>query len=273
MSANDLDKSPGASRPRSHTGVLWLLFLGLVLALSGNLYQFVRGEHLARDLALVQVSTQRQMAKLNDTTAAALSQTQQRFDLLESEMETATNVSLRQLRSELKKNDAQLAASVEQKRQQLMSQLSDLQVDTSEKLGRVSSDVENAGSDVKRVAGDLSAVNGAVATNSKELAALKALGERNYFEFDLTKAKVPQRFGDIRLQLKKADPKHSRYTVEVVADDKKVEKKDRTINEPVQLYVSGSRQAYEIVVNQVKKNEVIGYVAAPKVKLARGQPS
>jgi F0F1-type ATP synthase membrane subunit b/b' len=245
----------------------------LAVALAGNVYQFVRGEHLARDLALVQVNMQRQMAKLNDTTSSALSQTQQRFDLLESELETATNTTLRQLRSELKKSDAQLAQSVEQKRQQLVSQMSDLQVDTSEKLGRVSSDLQNTGSDVKQFSSDLSSMSGAVATNSKELAALKELGERNYFEFDLTKAKVPQKFGDIRLQLKKTDPKHNRYTVEVVADDKRVEKKDRTINEPVQLYVSGSRQPYEIVVNQVKKNEVIGYVAAPKVKHARGQTS
>jgi sortase (surface protein transpeptidase) len=58
-----------------------------------------------------------------------------------------------------------------------------------------------------------------------------------------------------------------------MADDKKVEKKDRTVNEPVQLYLSGSSQAYEIVVNQVKKNEVVGYIAVPKVKLARDQRS
>jgi hypothetical protein len=89
----------------------------------------------------------------------------------------------------------------------------------------------------------------------------------------LGKTKAPQKVGDIRLVLKKTDPKHNRYTVEVLADDKKVEKKDRTVNEPVQLYLSGGAQAYEIVVNQVKKNQVVGYVAVPKVKLARGQTS
>jgi hypothetical protein len=99
------------------------------------------------------------------------------------------------------------------------------------------------------------------------------MGERNYFEFKLSKTKAPQKIGDIRMVLKKTDPKHNRYTVEVLADDKKVEKKDKTTNEPVQLYLSGSSQAYEIVVNQVKKNEVVGYVSTPKVKLARGQAS
>jgi hypothetical protein len=188
-------------------------------------------------------------------------------------VEGATDTNLKQVRSELKRTNTQLVDGVEKKGQQLMSQLSDLRVDTSEKLARVSGDLENTGADVKRVEGDLSAMSGAVATNSKELAALKELGERNYFEFALGKTKAPQKIGDLRLVLKKTDPKHNRYTVEVVADDKKVEKKDRTVNEPVQLYLSGSSQAYEIVVNQVKKNEVVGYVATPKVKLARGQTS
>ena len=55
----------------------------------------------------------------------------------------------------------------------------------------------------------------------------------------------------------------------MVADDKRVEKRDKTINEPVQLYVSENRQPYEIVVNQIKKDEVVGYLATPKVKMAR----
>ncbi|MGA8580036.1 MAG: hypothetical protein WB579_15230, partial [Bryobacteraceae bacterium] len=66
-----------------------------------------------------------------------------------------------------------------------------------------------------------------------------------------------------------ADPKRNRFTLAVLADDKRVEKKDRTINEPVQLYVAGNRQPYEIVVNDVKKNEVTGYLAIPKVTMAR----
>jgi hypothetical protein len=48
-----------------------------------------------------------------------------------------------------------------------------------------------------------------------------------------------------------------------------VEKKDRTVNEPVQLYVAGNRQPFEIVVNNVKKDEVTGYLAVPKVTMAR----
>jgi len=279
MSQNEVGKS--------HTGVVPVLFLGVAIAIGGNVYESMCRDNLARDLARVQVTTQQQVAKLNDTTKGALLESQQRFDALESQLAGATDLNLRQVRSELKKTNTQIVDGVEQKRQQLMSQLTDLRVDTSEKLGRITGDLENTGADVKRVEGDLentttdvkrvtgelNAVSGTVATNSKELAALKELGERNYFEFALSKTNGPQKIGDIRLVLKKTDPKHNRYTVEVLADDKKLEKKDKTTNEPVQLYLAGSSQAYEIVVNQVKRNEVVGYISTPKVKLARGQTS
>ncbi len=111
--------------------------------------------------------------------------------------------------------------------------------------------------------------SGLVATNAKELAALKALGERNYFEFTLPKTKEPKKVGDVSVLLKKADPKKNRYTIEVVADDKRVEKKDKNINEPLQFYVAKARQPYEIVVNEVKKDQIVGYLSTPKVQQTR----
>ena len=259
---------------KSHGGVTSVLFLGLAVAIGGNIYESTRRDSLARDLSLAQLSTQRQITKLNDTTQEALLKTEQRFDALEGQVEgSTTDANLRQLRSDVKKSNTLLADGMEQKRQQLLGQLADLSADTSEKLGRVSSDLENTGADVKRVAGDVIAVTGAVATNAKELAALKALGQRDYFEFDLAKTQEPQKIGDLRIVLKKTDPKHSRYTVAVLTDDKMVEKKDRTVNEPVQLYLSDSLQPYEIVINEVKKDKVSGYLVTPKVKLARGQTS
>ncbi len=112
-------------------------------------------------------------------------------------------------------------------------------------------------------------MSGLIATNSKDLSALRELGERNYFEFDLSKRQITKKVGDVTLTLKKSDPKRNRYTVEILADDKRVEKRDKTVNEPVQLYVSDNRQPYEIVVNQIKKDEIVGYLSTPKVKMAR----
>ncbi|MEI9812609.1 MAG: hypothetical protein WDO18_07985, partial [Acidobacteriota bacterium] len=114
------------------------------------------------------------------------------------------------------------------------------------------------------VKGDLGVQSGLIATNGKEIAALRELGERNYFEFSIKK-NAPTKVGNVTLELKKADVKRNKYNVNVLADDKRVEKKDKTINEPVQMYVSGSRQPYEIVVNEVKKDTIVGYVSVPKV--------
>ena len=121
-----------------------------------------------------------------------------------------------------------------------------------------------------RTTGDLGLVSGLVATNGKEIAALRELGERNYFEFTLAKMNQPQKIGGVAIVVKKVDTKRNRYTIEVVADDKRVEKKDKGVNEPLQFYVaSKARQPYELVVNEVKKDQIIGYLSVPKVSVAR----
>jgi len=271
MSTNDVDQ-PGRNRPRrSHTGILWLLGLGMLAALAGNVYQFVRAEEVARSVEVLQQRTQSQIAKLSDAASAAIEENQQRFEAIKGQLQGSAAATLRQARTEVKKTSTQLSQAVEEKHQEMASQLSDLKQDTSSRLQKVSSDLDQTGQDLKRAVGDLGVMSGEVATNSKELSALRQVGERNYYEFDLRKSKEPQKVGDIRLILQKTDPKHNRYTMQVLADDKKLDKKDKTVNEPVQLYVAGSRQPYEIVVNQVKKNEVVGYLATPKLRTARGQ--
>ena len=166
---------------------------------------------------------------------------------------------------------------------QEVSQVKDDAASTKTEVGSVKTDVGNVKTDLagtkselektiaelKSTRGDMGVQSGLIATNSKELAALKALGERNYTEFKLGKSKAPQKVGDIAVLLKRTDPKHNRYTIEVVADDKTVEKKDKTVNEPVQFLMSKATQPYELVVNEVKKDQISGYVAAPKVHQTR----
>jgi hypothetical protein len=132
------------------------------------------------------------------------------------------------------------------------------------------SDLDKTTADLKRVTGDMGVMSGLIATNADELKALKAMGDRHYYTFDLTKTKTAQRVGDVFVVVKKVDPKRNRFTIDVTADDKTTEKKDKGVNEPVQFYVaSKARQPYEIVVNEVKPNRIVGYLAAPKVQLAR----
>lgn len=123
--------------------------------------------------------------------------------------------------------------------------------------------------DLKRMNGDLGVMSGLIATNGKEIDALRQLGDRTYSEFAVPKSKNPVRVGDVWVLLKKADTGRNRYTIELRADDRKIEKKDRTINEPVQFYVGRNRQPHELVVNQVQKNQIVGYLATPKVAATR----
>ena len=131
------------------------------------------------------------------------------------------------------------------------------------------SELEKTVADLKRTSGDVNGQGVLIATNSKELSALRQLGERNYVEFNIKKAKQPQKVGDVMVLLKKADPKKNRYTIELTADDKTVEKKDRGVNEPLQFLVAKARQPYEIVVNDIKKDQIVGYLSIPKVQNAR----
>ena len=100
--------------------------------------------------------------------------------------------------------------------------------------------------------------------NHDEVEELKRLGERDIFEFTLNKTKDPQHVGPILVVLRKVDPKHYRYTLNVVADDKSIEKRDRTVGEPIQFYVHGARAPYEIVVFDLGKDQAKGYLSTPK---------
>jgi hypothetical protein len=112
--------------------------------------------------------------------------------------------------------------------------------------------------------GDLDNHSSLIARNGSELELLKHKGDRNYYEFTLTKGQRKP-VGTVSLELKKADPKKSRFTLVVLADDKNYEKKDRNVDEPLQFYSGKDPALYEIVVNAIgSKNTVSGYLSTPK---------
>jgi chromosome segregation ATPase len=128
------------------------------------------------------------------------------------------------------------------------------------------SDLEATKTRLERASGDMGVMSGLIARNHDDLEELKRRGDRNYYEFTLQKAKTPQRVGPVQMALNKTDQKKSKYTMTVLADDKSIEKKDKTAGEPVQFYVKGTaRQTpYEIVVFDVGKNQITGYLSTPK---------
>ena len=109
-----------------------------------------------------------------------------------------------------------------------------------------------------------------VARNATEIQTLREQGDKSIFEFSLMKSSGLQRVGDIQVRLTRTDEKHNTFTVEIVADDKRVEKRDKTINEPVEFFVaSKASQPYDLVVNEVGKNSVKGYLAKPNQTITR----
>jgi len=124
-------------------------------------------------------------------------------------------------------------------------------------------DLEATKAKLDQAIGDLGVQSGLIAHTRDELDVLKHRGDRNYYEFSLAKGKSTP-VGTISLELRKANPKKSKFTLNVLADDRTIEKKDRTANEPLQFYSGRERLLYEIVVNTVEKNRVVGYLATPK---------
>ena len=112
--------------------------------------------------------------------------------------------------------------------------------------------------------GDLGQQSGLIANTRNDLEALKHRGDRQYFEFTLTKGAKPQAFSTVALQLRKTDPKHGKYSISVTADDKTIEKKDKNQSEPVQFYTGRDHMLYELVAWTVDKNKITGYLSTPK---------
>lgn len=265
----------------------------IVALLASNVYLYLQLDKVRTDMTKTKESLMTEITNLRETSTVTSASNRRHLDTLKDELETArrhATMAASQAKSEALTRAEQLAKKLEEEQQQqqqkVASELTDVKqaasttnakiADVTGEVGTVKSQVamtrselEKTIGDLKKVSGDLGVTSGYVATNQKELAALKRLGERNYFEFKLAKSKKPQRVGDVTLLLKKADPKHNKYTLEVVADDKPTEKKDRNINEPLQFYVAKARQPYEIVVNEVKKDQVAGYLATPKDQVAR----
>ena len=131
-------------------------------------------------------------------------------------------------------------------------------------LGKTQNDLAGALAQLTSMKGDMGQQSGLIARNHDELELLKHKGDRNYYEFTLDK-NHRKPVGTISIELKKADPKHNRFTLLVVSDDKTVEKKDRNIDEPLQFYSGKDPAFFEVVVNSINgKDHVSGYLSTPK---------
>jgi archaellum component FlaC len=188
------------------------------------------------------------------------------------------------LRSSLGKTQRQVAARSAALRKQVsetekqLRQSQQLLASVSNDLGGVKTDLSGARGDIsatrtdleatkKRLdstIGDLGMQSGLIAHTRDDLEVLKHRGDRNYYEFTLAKSKRPTPVGTVSLQLKKVNAKRGNFTMNVIADDHVIEKKDRNVAEPLQFYTGRDRMLYEVVVFTANKKSVSGYLSAPK---------
>jgi hypothetical protein len=280
--------------PPAESGLKIPILFGAILALVGaNVYLYLQLDKTRLDIKNLRESFFTELTSVKETSSLSIQASRQNVNKLKDELDLARRqaaMATGQAKEDSARKIGDLESKIEREQkaveQQLTGQITEVKQvasaaterigEVGKEVGGVKTDVANTKSELektisglKRTQGDLDVTSGLVATNGKELSALKALGERNYFEFKLGKTKQPQRVGDITMLLKKTDPKKNKFTFELTADDKKVEKKDKTINEPLQFVTSKARQPYEIVVNQVGKDLIVGYLATPKVQNAR----
>ena len=262
-------ESPGT--PRWIAVLFVVLFAGLaVLAYVGHSQQ----SRLEQDLSRQQEQNKVLSAQLEQANSRLadlkghLEVTEQKVGMTRSELAQARS------RSESIRKDQQASD------QKLTSELTQVKQESDEKILSVATEVGGAKKDIEstrtdleatkgkleRATGDMGVMSGLIAHNRDDLEELRRRGDRNYYEFTVQKSKTPQRVGPVQMALNKADQKKSRYTVTVFADDRSIEKKDKTAGEPVQFYMRGATRMapYEIVVFDVGKNQIKGYLSTPK---------
>lgn len=222
-------------------------------------------------------SIQASLKQQNDTLSQRLAKSEDQNQQLQSDLKVVTdklNLTQEQLISARKQSKAAVAA-YDKKLSGLESNVTTQLAtkasteDVTKLNGDVSgvrNDLEDTKGKLERATGDMGVMSGLIARNHDDLEELKRKGDRNYYEFTIQKSKTPQHVGPVQMSLNKTDQKRSKYTMTVLADDRSIEKKDKTAGEPVQFYVKGAARMapYEIVVFDVGKNQITGYLSTPK---------
>jgi hypothetical protein len=275
-----------SATPRWVPIAILVLFLGL----GGGLFW----EHSQSQATEGDLRTQLTASKTRtDQLANALEETNQRLAQVSGQQQvTSQKLGLTQdelarartLAQQIQKQQEDEQAKVTQ---QLNTQIGQVRQENDAKFGQVSSDINGTKTDIAATRkdledtkakltstiGDLGVQSGLIAHTRDDLEALRRLGDRNIFDFNIVKSKNAQKVGPIQIKLTSVDNKKNKYTVLVTVDDRSVEKKDRTVAEPVQFLVRGSRTPYEVVVMEVAKDRITGYLTTPKEIASAAAPA
>src|SRR5437588_3011451 len=244
----------------------WIL-IGLAVAFVaasayGHFTMHARMEKMSKDLG----ASQAQVAELQNRMQNAEASEEaigQRLGMTKKELATRTA----QLRSEQKAAEIRLENEQKARISEVTGDIAGVKTD----VGGVKTDVASTRADLEATKaklqttiGDLGMQSGLVAHTRDDLEILKHKGDRNYYEFTLSKSKHATPVGTVSLQLKKVDAKKGKFTMNVIADDRTIEKKDRNVAEPLQFYTGRDRMLYEVVVFSAAKDSISGYLSTPK---------
>ena len=228
------------------------------------------------------LATQAQQIKLNeDILSQRLAKSEDTNAQLQGELSVVTDkmkltqgelIKARTAAKEIKDEDAK--------------ELADLQNQTNAQLATKASvdDVSSLGTDVNGVRTDLESTKNnlnmargefgtLIAKNHDEVEELRRLGERDYFEFTINKKGERQKVGELIVELRSVNSGKNLYSVAILVDDARYEKKNRSANEPIYFFVHGSRAPLEFTVNQVSKDKIAGYLSVPKTSATHAQAS
>lgn len=244
----------------------WILLILAVLYVAGSLYFLfdLRGRF-------------DQMSKSQAASAAQIEELGKRMQSAEAEAETLAQqvgMTKKDLAQRAAQLQAQAKAAEERLAQQQKEQISQVSGDIAgvksdvggvrTDLGTTKTELEATKAKLESTIGDLGVQSGLIAHTRDDLEILKHKGDRNYYEFTLLKGAKPQPVSTVSLQLKKTDPKRSKFTLNVTSDDKTFEKKDKNVAEPIQFYSGRDHLLFEVVVWSVDKNKITGYLSTPK---------
>jgi len=244
----------------------WILLAVAALYVAGSLYFLIS---LSGKLDKVTAQNREQDTKLSELT--------KRLDSAEASTETLarqlgiTKKDLADRAAQLQQQQRAAEARLEAQQKEQINAVNGEVAGVKTDVGGVKTDVAATKADLEATKGklqsaigDLGVQSGLIATTRSDLEVLKHRGDRNYYEFTLVKGAKPQPISTVSLQLKKTDEKRGKFTLNVTADDKTIEKKDRNIAEPIQFYTGRDHMLYELVVWTVTKKQATGYLSTPK---------
>ena len=249
-------------------------WVGLAVAVLGGLSLLGLGVgwSAVNRLNSIEQTTQASVQKQNEALSQRLAKSEEINQQLQSDLKVVTD-KLNVTQSDLmaaRKQGKSAATNYDKK-------LTGYQNDVNAQLATKASndDVNGLKGDVNGVKGDLentksnlqmarSEMGTLIARNHDEIDQLRRMGQRDYFEFTLTRKAGPQRVGQVEVELRDTNTKKNQYTINVLADDKTFEKKNRSVNEPIFFYTGGTRSAVELVINKVSKTTATGYLSISK---------